>query len=98
MTSVWPGYTANNNFVATSSDSPNPSAATFDIHFTVPTTTPAVKPYIEWFVKITLIDERADNACSSGLQACAENQAYLEWTFTLQLRDRCADDTITLDA
>ena len=88
MTSAWPGYTTQNDFVATSSDSPDPSAATFDIHFTDPTTTPAVKPFIEWTVKITLEDERADNS---------NNQAYLEWTFNLQLRDRCADDTITMD-
>ena len=88
MTSSWPGYTTNNNFIATSNNSPDPTAATFDIHFTDPTTTPAVKPYIEWECKITLIDDRADNS---------ENQAYLEWEFKLQLRDRCADDTITLD-
>ena len=62
MTSIWPGYTTDNNFVATSSDSPDPSAATFDIHFTDPTTAPAVKPFIEWTVKITLEDERADNS------------------------------------
>ena len=74
MTSSWPTYTANNNFIATSNDTPNPSAATFDIHFTVPTTAPAVKPYIEWeFVKITIIDERADNACNSDLQTCENN-------------------------
>jgi len=97
MVTAWPAYTTNNNFIATSSDSPTPSAATFDVHFTNPTTAPAIKPFIEWVVKITLEDERADNTCANDLQACTENQAYLEWSFTLQLRDRCADDTITLD-
>ena len=46
-----------------------------------------MKPFVEWYVKITLEDERAENV---------DNNAYLEYFFTLQLRDRCADDTLTL--
>ena len=58
-------------------------------HFQDPEDTPAVKPYIEWIAKITLTDSRSVNNDTYP--------AYLEWTFTFQLRDRCADDTITLD-
>ena len=40
-------------------------------------------------MKITLEDERAENL---------DNNAYLEYFFTLQIRDICADDTLTLDS
>lgn len=103
---AWSGYTASNNFITTNS---NPTAGvtsdsgTMSVHFQSPTTAPAVKPFLDILVKITLEDERADNDCSATVNqqgpntACTLNQAKLEWQFTLQLRDRCADDTITLD-
>ena len=55
--------------------------------FTVLYTTPPTKPFVEYFVKITIVDSQSVTSI-----------ATLEWTFTLQLRDQCADDTITLDA
>lgn len=89
---TWSAYTANSNFITTNS---NPTAGvtsdsgTMSVHFQSPTTAPAVKPFLDILVKITLEDERADNDCSATVNqqgpntACTLNQAKLEWQFTL---------------
>ena len=66
---TWDGYgQAANGFITTNS---NPTSgvtsdsATMSVHFQSPTATPAVKPYFDIQVKITLEDERADNDCSA---------------------------------
>ena len=88
--SAWNGYGGSNAFIAGSTSSVTSNVAQMTIDFQDPTSSPAAKPYVEWYAKITLEDQRSENSDTYP--------ASLEWYFTLQLRDRCADDTLTLNA
>ena len=89
-TSTWGTYdtsspSLSNSFTATDTSNDPPTAGTWVIHFTDPEDPLSLKPYKDYVVKITLLIEKAANT---------DDNAYAEWEMNLQLRDRCADDTI----
>ena len=73
FSSTWTSYGGSNSFVGTSNVDP-PTAGTLTVDFQDVTTHPVQKPYTEWYVKITIEDERAENK---------DNNAYLEYFLTL---------------
>ena len=54
----------------------------------MPTDIGSIGPEWSKYTKITILSPNAENT---------DNNAYLEYFFTLTLRDRCADDTIIFD-